>query len=125
MLTVFEIPWNPATLTNAAIRAAWGHGNDTDAEPALPIAFYPMHVHPRLQVQQSCFTIHGRRKDGLEQLLASIGLDHFLRAIDIDPTRSRKILDQLQGLGVSQSSLFPDLNGLAADLTRQVWDVPW
>lgn len=56
----FEVPWHPPTSTAACIRAAWEE--EAGEQPALPIAVYPMHVHPRLQVQQSCFTIHGSQK---------------------------------------------------------------
>jgi len=113
----FEVPWHPPTSAAAAIRAAWE--NDTAAQPDLPIAIYPMHVHPRLQVQQSCFTIHGRRKEGMESLMREVGLGHSLRAIDSE--FDRHVVDELRLLGIARSSLFPDLDGLAADLTAQFW----
>jgi FRG domain len=118
-LKAFETPWKHDTLVAAAIRAAWGDGGPLESD--LPIALYPMHVHPRLQVQQSCFTIHGRRPESLRALMAERGHSHFLRALDIDPTRHRSIAQDLRILGISQASLFPDLDGLAADLTAQFW----
>jgi len=118
----YETPWDLSTRTAAAIRAAWGVkpsevlSTPVAVEAALPIALYPMHVHPRLQVQQSCFTIHGRQKQGLQALMEEVGLSHYLHAIDIDPSSHATIRTQLRILGISQSSLFPDLDGLAGDL---------
>lgn len=80
-----------------------------------------MHVHPRLQVQQACFTIHGRRKEGLHELMAEPARGGLLRAVDIDPSRHRDIVDELRILGIARSSLFPDLDGLAAD-PAQFWE---
>jgi hypothetical protein len=119
----FELPWHPPTVTAAAIRAAWQCDQDTN-QPQLPVAIYPTHIHPRLQVQQSCFTVHGRKKRSLRDLMREEGWGHFIRPIQIDPNYHRTIAQQLRILGVSQSSLFPDLDGLAADLATQFWEEP-
>jgi hypothetical protein len=117
----FELPWHSPTITNKCIRAAW-ELDSVDGQPDLPIAIHPMHVHPRLQVQRSVFTIHGKRKESIDTLMREIGLaPHFLRSFDIDPSRHREILYQLDVLGISHGTLFPDIDGLAKDLTAQFW----
>jgi hypothetical protein len=121
---VFELPWHTPTSAAAAIRAAWSIAKDDERQVDLPVAIYPMHVHARLQVQQSCFTIHGRRKEGLVSLMEEAGLGQYLRAIDINPARHRDIVDELRILGISRASLFPDLDGLAAGLAGQFWSQP-
>jgi hypothetical protein len=35
----------------------------------------------------------------------------------IDTARSKEMLDELRTLGISEAALFPDLGGLARDLT--------
>ena len=119
-LAGFEVPWHPSTQTAASIRAAWADDEPPD-QPALPVAMYPMHIHARLQVQHSCFTIHGRRKESINVLMSEAGLDHGLRSIEIDPAYHSAILEELRILGTSEASIFPDLDGLASDLTAQFW----
>jgi hypothetical protein len=119
-LTGFDLPWHEPTRTAAAIRAAWEI--NVPEEPDLPLALYPTHIHPRLQVQHSCFTIQGKRKESLNLLMAEVGLERFIHSIDIDPSRHRRIIEELRIVGISQATLFPDVDGLAADLTRQFWN---
>ena len=116
----FELPWHPPALTHKAIRAAWENDGVED-QPKLPIALYPMHIHPRLQVQKGCFTIQGRRKESLCVLVAEAGIQYCLAAIDIDPSCQQSLLKELRILGVSHSTLFPDLDGLAKDLKSVFW----
>jgi len=109
-------PWfprvRPRAATNPAfenLRGAWEqdqHGGD------LPVAIYPTYVHPRLRAQRACFTIHGKRKEGLNSLVP----DTLLKRYDIDPARRKSILKDLSFLGVTDSVAFPDLDGLAKEL---------
>jgi len=69
-------------------------------------------VHPRLRAQRACFTIHGKRKEGLNLLVP----DTLLKRYDIDPARRKSILKDLSFLGVTDSVAFPDLDGLAKEL---------
>jgi hypothetical protein len=94
------------------IKAAWS--GDTGGT-ILPAAVHPTYIHPRLTVQRSCFTVHGREKDGLAELLKDKNL---LRIYSIDPGSRIQIAEDLRILGVTQSTLFPDLDGLATDITR-------
>ena len=116
-VTIFELPFNPDTKTAAAIRAAWGLDNDEN-QPELPLAFYPTHVHARLRVQQSCFTVHGKKKENVKELMDGAGLQEFLRPIPIDFSCHQRISLELRTLGVTYGSLFPDGEGLARDLTN-------
>jgi hypothetical protein len=79
----------------------------------LPVAIYPTYVHPRLTGQRACFTIHGRKKDGLNSLVP----DTILKQYIIEPARRHAMRRELQLLGITQSVLFPELDGLAAELT--------
>lgn len=82
--------------------------------PELPIAVDPIHVSRRLAVQRSRFTIHGRDRNGL----ISVAARHpgILFRIGIDSNSSDSVLDDLRTCGVSETTIFPDLEGLSREL---------
>lgn len=85
----------------------------------FPAAFYPVHVHSRMAVQRSCFTIYGVRQEGLDELLAiQLVQKGLLTKYRISPEGAVGIRAELNALGVSYSTLFPDFDGLAKELTE-------
>jgi hypothetical protein len=121
----FPLPWhdpggdgknpskNPACEN---LRGAW----EVDRYGApLPVAIYPTYVHPRLRGQRSCFTIHGKDKRGLDVLLTN---QPFLKRYEVDPARRPSMRRELTVLGITDSVVFPDLDGLAN--SRVYWQ-PW
>jgi len=76
------------------------------------VAVRPMEVDLRLLVQLSVFTIHGM----------GTGIDTFpnhpmfLRKYDIPARTKAPLREQLKYLGIRDSSIFPDLEHLAADV---------
>ena len=82
----------------------------------LPVAIYPTYVHPRLQSQRSCFTIHGKSKKGLDCLVPGRGT---LKRYVVDPTCRQSILRELALLGVTDTVVFPDLDRLAKELKQR------
>jgi hypothetical protein len=113
----FPLTWfrrDPPLLNPAYenIRGAW----ELDQPGVeLPIVVYPTYVHARLRAQRSCFTIHGKRKEGLNTLVS----DSILKRYLIDPTSRETMRDELRLLGVTDAVAFPDLGGLARELTAQ------
>lgn len=106
----FPLTWVDG-LGNANIRGAWeldGIGVD------LPVAFHPTNIHPRMRAQRSCFTVHGKRKESMNDLVPP----NILRRYEIDPDEKGTMLAELRMLGVSHSTIFPDLDGLAKDLAQ-------
>ncbi len=94
------------------LNAAW---RDDQGGLDLPVAIPPTYVHPRIPAQRSCFTVHGKKKESLCDLIS--GKD-IIKKYVIDGTKSKGMLDELRTLGVSRATLFPELNGLAKDLTE-------
>jgi hypothetical protein len=88
--------------------------NDTRGAQ-LPVAIHPTYVHPRLRSQRSCFTIHGKRKDGLDKLVPQ----SILRCCIVDAASRQSMIDDLALLGITESVVFPDLDGLAAELKER------
>jgi len=107
---------NPANL---CFRAAWEKDREKDPgdriAPELPIAVQPTNIHPRMAAQRSCFTVHGKREQSLHVLLKEKSFKYLQRHV-VDAGKLDEMLYDLRILGVSHSTLFPDLDGLAADL---------
>lgn len=113
----FPLPWYcpPAGINPAFenVGGAWGHDRQG---VDLPIAVYPTYVHPRLRGQRACFTVHGKRKDGLDVMVPDMKI---LQSFKLDPASRQTMLRELQLLGITDAVLFPDLDGLAKDLKQR------
>jgi hypothetical protein len=99
---------------------AAGYLPDTAKEelrPELPIAVDPIHVSRRLAVQRSRFTIHGRDRNGL----ITVASRHpgILFRIVIEKNSTDAVLNDLRICGVSETTIFPDLEGLSRELLRE------
>lgn len=122
---IYPITWHdPTELEPKAkrnigfenIAGAWL--NDTRGV-TLPVAVQPTNVHPRMIAQRSCFTVHGRRKESICDLLSKHANDKdILTKYVIDGSKSKQMLDEIRILGVSCATLFPEHDGLAKDLTK-------
>ena len=90
----------------------------TDQLPELPIAIYPAHANPRIAAQRGCFTVHGRNADGLA---VAARRSHAIRLaqIRIDDSHTLEIRDELSMFGMTETMLFPDLDGLARELCQE------
>lgn len=111
---------NPANLS---FRAAWERDREKSDQdkiaPELPIAVHPTNIHPRMAAQKSCFTVHGKREECLDKLLEEKGFKYLTKYV-IDSAKLEDTLEDmlkdLKTLGISYSTVFPDLDGLAKDL---------
>lgn len=97
------------------IRGAW-EGDTIGVD--LPVAISPTYVHPRIPAQRCYFTVHGKRKRSLCTLLCEKDRKDILRKYVLDTSKLREVVDELRTLGVSHATLFPEQDGLAADLTK-------
>jgi hypothetical protein len=102
----------PSNIGSRNIRDAW-EAEKQRVGTDLPVAILPTNIHPRMSVQKSCFTIHGLLKKPLSQLVRGKGV---LRKYVISKRRRPELMSELRLLGVSESTLFPDLGGLAKEL---------
>ena len=121
-----QIPWHSQLfpwhdpgprLFNPAfenLRGAWEQG--THGVP-LPVAIYPTYVHARLRARRSCFTIHGTDTRGLDTLLAGKGM---LKRYELDPACRQCMRSELAvSFGITDSVVFPDIDGLANELKER------
>ncbi len=111
----FSLSWFRGGSQN--IRLAWEEGNSTvgyELPIALPATFHDY----RMLSQRSCFTVHGRMKLGLkESLLGKTDrIQDILIEYHIDEEHSSSITRELRWLGITQTTIFPDLDNLGKEL---------
>ncbi len=91
------------------IRGAW----ERDQRGVnLPVAVHPTHFHPRMSAQRSVFTVYGRIKDPLPDLVPNQIISQF----EIQPSARDRLSEDLRMLGIEVATAFPDLDGLAKEL---------
>jgi len=87
---------------------------------SLPAAFRPSRNFARIVAQRGMFTIHGSLDIGLDELIDhqdSYPNERFLTKIIIDGDSKLSILRQLYYSGITESVLFPELDGLAHEIS--------
>lgn len=109
----FPLTWHNPTngrinIGSINIRGAW---ENDQVGVNLPVAVLPTHIHPRLSVQRSCFTVQGKDKSSLAHRVPQ-----HLRRYEIDPMHRQQMQNDLLLLGISHSTVFPDFDGLAREL---------
>jgi hypothetical protein len=88
----------------------------------LPISIPATYQDHRMIAQRSCFTVHGKSLLGLDILLEKMtpNISDYLITYEISARASSKITRQLYYLGISASTIFPDLDNLSRDLNYEV-----
>lgn len=96
-------------------------GDFTVFEPtAFPLAVQPSTVATRVAVQRSCFTVHGTDRRDFEALFSTRrGAPRFLKKYVLPRRGAPDYLRELEQMGVSDSTLFPDFEGLAREMKRR------
>jgi len=99
----------------------------------MPVAIEPTTIHPRMNAQHSYFTVHGLDERPLHEILpkalarlrekkkCSYQLDDLLRKYEITIPPSEGIAE-LRALGVADSTIMPDADSLAKELSRFMRD---
>jgi hypothetical protein len=90
------------------------------------VAFEPPHVVPRISSQAGWFTLHKyvTNKNDFIPLDRQPRFKEALTRIVVAEGQSDEIRAELRALGVSGATLFPDLQGLGAELSSQLRDRP-
>jgi len=98
-------------IGNLNFRGAWEKDN---VGTQYPVAIQPTYVHIRMSMQKSCFTIHGKLKCSINCLVDST----IIRKYVIDPESVEEMRDDLKIFGITNTSIFPDLDNLSKDLSE-------
>lgn len=99
-------------LGNMNIHKAW---TKNAIGTPYPFAVHPTNIHPRMSSQISRFTIHGDNEYEMGKM--NLG-DRVLRKYVIGDKYIPTIKRELRMMGVSHSSLFPELDGLSNELSE-------
>ncbi len=86
--------------------------------PPNPVAVLPPHIDRRIVAQKSVFTVHGSRQDGIGDLCLRVR-NAQLAQLRLDGTKIDTFLDQLVTAGITETSVFPDLEGLSREIKMQ------
>ena len=82
----------------------------------FPIAFWPVSSgNIRIAAQKGCFTIHGTDPQPIQSLFENSGIRKYL--IKIQKESVPLLRKQLQIMGVTPMSVYPDLFGLSSELS--------
>jgi FRG domain len=81
-----------------------------------PLAIDPSHFSRRIAAQRSRFTIFGREKDGLKAM-ANGSDESRLVKFGVQKTAIPTIKRDLRLAGISEDTIFPDLEGLGRELS--------
>ncbi|WP_017259521.1 FRG domain-containing protein [Pedobacter arcticus] len=88
---------------------------DIESEEAyFPLAVYPPYIDRRIQSQSGCFTIFGNQITGL-----TCAKKDWLKSIIIDGNKKNEILKELEIIGISEHSIYPDLDGLSRSIKQK------
>ena len=86
----------------------------------LPVAVFPPHIDPRIVAQKSVFTIHGRLKNGFNMLFKKHPEAQVcMLRISSDKKRIEEMIIELNRLGMTETTLFPDLEGLSREIQAE------
>lgn len=89
---------------------------NTQIRPIYPAAIDPPFIARRVAAQRSHFTIFGNSRDGLTELGKRPGV--HLTKILISKEKAPRMRADLLTLGISDTSIYPDLRGLSDELIR-------
>ena len=84
----------------------------------LPIAFWPVSSgNIRIAAQKGGFTVHGIDSQPIESLFENSGIRKYLIKIKIQRESVSLLRKQLQIIGMTPMSVYPDLFGLSGELS--------
>ncbi len=94
---------------------------EEDLSAQYPIAIFPPHIDVRIVAQKSVFTIHGKLKDGFEKLMKKYRDAQIARIlITSEKEEIKQIKDDLTLSGITETTLFPDLEGLSENFKKNM-----
>lgn len=85
-----------------------------------PLAIQGIMNNPRINAQKGRFVIFGSEPKPLEQYANQYKIKQkIITKIEINKTEKEKILSDLESYGITYSTIFPDLEGLAIEIRRR------
>lgn len=98
--------------------SARGYKPQSDDINAEPIAIFGVHNSPRIVAQRGVFVIFGSNLAPLDENADLLGTDALAR-IEIPQPARIALREGLMSIGLTDSTVFPDLDGLAREIRRK------
>jgi hypothetical protein len=99
------------------LRERWSKANI----PKYPLAIFPTHIARRISSQRACFTVHGSTRQGFNRFAR--GADPCVTKAVIPGRSVRDLRHSLEQLGIDDTTIFPDLEGLGRALATSYRDL--
>lgn len=117
----FPLTWPGDKFGHQNIALAWELRKESNGQE-LPIAVPATYQDHRMIAQRSCFTIHGKRLESIQNIIRDLGenVSDYLVVYEFRQADCKNITHQLSYLGISQSSIFPDLDNLGKDIGNEI-----
>jgi hypothetical protein len=121
-----EHPWRAGTLQSRFCdeerRDMWGvfDARREGVADAFVLLFDPPAIVDRVHTQAGTFTLASRTGVPFEEILRDEGLESVLHRYVIPARAVARIREELDACGIDERRLFPDLDGIAKGLARQV-----
>lgn len=122
------VSWNRAALRHLSYSGGVfttmdgdlkGYAVRADPSSLFPVAMYGAHNSARIVAQQGVFTIFGSEQTPIEKLATGDkSYRGTLSQIVIKPNKVRAIRKSLLAQGITETVVFPDLEGLAKETRR-------
>ncbi len=85
-----------------------------------PVAILGIHNSPRIVAQRGSFCLFGKSLTPMEEIYENGTFEQdTLKKIEIPSSEIQNLLDKLVWMGITDSVVYPDLDGLAKETKRQ------
>lgn len=95
--------------------------------PQSPIPLLPAYTDPRIISQRSCFTLFGSRLNGFykddKEIVCSCCERRIRYKLIIDGTKKQSLRKELLKIGISNSRVYPGLEGITQDLNEEIFGI--
>ena len=85
----------------------------------LPLAIHGIHNSQRIVAQRGSFTIFGRDTTALNRSAKLSGPDGVIKQVRIAARAKREMFEDLYNIGVADSVVYPDLDGLGREIRNR------
>lgn len=119
---IFPNTWVKGSPANENIRLAFKHPQQSLSgynPTTYPLAIQLTYCHTRMSAQKGCFTVYGTDEKDLESIFdknSTLVQKGFFKKYVFNENKRVEIYNELQKLGVTSSSVYPDLIGLTKEL---------
>lgn len=106
--------------SDSMVNNSYAIGSDPRYINEFPVAILGIHNSPRIVAQRGSFTLFGKSLQPMEDIFSANDFpDETLAKIIVPADMIQPLLAKLVWMGISDSVIYPDLEGLAKETKRQ------